>query len=172
MRLVIIGAGGYGQSVGDMAGQLKRYSEIIYLDDDVSKAIVTDKCEAISKYISDDTEFYPAFGNNELRLNWIVRIENEGGQLATLVHPSAYVSPSSSIGQGVVVMPMASIGTGCSIDDGAIINMGAIVDHGCIIEECVHVAPGAIIKAENRISMLTKVESGTVIQNREYPLNG
>ena len=67
-------------------------------------------------------------------------------------------------------MPMASIGTGCSIDDGTIINMGAIVDHGCIIEECVHVAPGAIIKAENRIPMLTKVESGTVIQNREYPL--
>ena len=172
MRLVIIGAGGYGQSVGDVARQLKRYSEIIYLDDDVSKAIVTDKCEAFPKYISDDTEFYPAFGNNELRLNWIVRIENGGGQLATIVHPSAYVSPSSSIGQGVVVMPMASIGTGCSIDDGAIINMGAIVDHGCIIEECVHVAPGAIIKAENRIPMLTTLESGTVIQNREYPLNG
>ena len=172
MRLVIIGAGGYGQSVGDVAGQLKRYSEIIYLDDDVPKEIITDRCEAFSKYISDDTEIYPALGNNELRLNWIVRIENEGGQLATIVHPSAYVSPSSSIGQGVVVMPMASIGTGCSIDDGAIINMGAIVDHGCVIEECVHVAPGAIIKAENRIPMLTKVESGAVIQNREYPLNG
>ena len=172
MRLVIIGAGGYGQSVGDVAEQLKKYSEIIYLDDDVSKAIVTDRCEAFLEYISVDTEFYPAFGNNKLRQNWIVRIKNESGHLATIVHPSAYVSPSSTIGQGVVVMPMASIGTGCSVDDGVIINMGAIIDHGCIIEEDVHVAPGAIIKAENRIPMLTKVESGAVIQNREYPLNG
>ena len=172
MRLVIIGAGGYGQSVGDVAKQLKKYSEIIYLDDDVSKEIVTDRCEAFSEYISVDTEFYPAFGNNELRQNWIVRIKNESGHLATIVHPYAYVSPSSTIGQGVVVMPMSSIGTGCSVDDGVIINMGAIIDHGCIIEEGVHVAPGAIIKAENRIPMLTKVESGAVIQNREYPLNG
>lgn len=172
MRLVIIGAGGYGQSVGDAASQLKRYSEIVYLDDDLSKGGVSGKCEAFSDCIADDTEFYPAFGNNELRLSWIVRIENAGGKLATIIHPSAYVSPNSSIGHGVVVMPMASIGTGCSVFDGAIINMGAIVDHGCIIEECVHVAPGAIIKAENRIPMLTKVESGTVIQNREYPLNG
>ena len=172
MRLVIIGAGGYGQSVGDVAGQLKKYSEIIYLDDDVSKEIVKDRCEAFLEYISDDTEFYPSFGNNGLRQSWIARIKNESGHLATIVHPSAYVSPSSTIGQGVVVMPMASIGTGCSVDDGVIINMGAIIDHGCIIEEGVHVAPGAIIKAENRIPMLTKVESGTVIQNREYPLNG
>lgn len=170
MRLVIIGAGGYGQSVGDVSRQLNRYSEIIYLDDDLSKAAVTDRCDAFLMYITDDTEFYPAFGSNELRLNWIVRIENEGGKLATIVHPSSYVSPTSSIGHGVVVMPMASIGTGCSVDDGAIVNIGAIIDHGCIIEECVHVAPGAIIKAENRIPMLSKVESGTVVQNREYPL--
>ena len=49
-----------------------------------------------------------------------------------------------------------------------IVNCGAIIDHGCILEKGVHVAPGGIVKAENRIPAYMKVDSGEVIQNRSY----
>ena len=44
----------------------------------------------------------------------------------------------------------------------------SIIDHGCILEKGVHVAPGGIVKAENRIPAYMKVDSGEVIQNRSY----
>ena len=45
-----------------------------------------------------------------------------------------------------------------------ILNLGAIVDHGCILEEGVHIAPGAIVKGENRIAKCSKIEAGEVVE--------
>ena len=65
---------------------------------------------------------------------------------------------------------MAVVNTGVSVGDGCIINIGALIDHDSVIENGVHLAPGAIVKAENRIPSGSKVNSGAVIENREYPL--
>lgn len=171
-KLVILGAGGYGQSVGDIAMQLGHYSSIIFLDDNPSSTIASGKLENYIDFLGDGFEFYPAFGNNAYRKEWLEKLVMRGCHLATIVHQSAYVSPMASLGEAVVVMPHACIGTGVKVGDGCIINLGAIVDHGCFLEECVHLAPGAVVKAENRIPALSKIESGRVVENREYPLNG
>lgn len=170
--LVILGAGGYGQSVCDIARQLGRYSSIIFLDDNPASSSASGRLEQFADYINDEVEFYPAFGNNNCRKEWIDKLAASGCRLATIVHQSAYVSPMASLGEAVVVMPHACIGTEVKVSDGCIINLGAIVDHGCLLEECVHLAPGAVVKAENRISALSKIDSGRVVENREYPLNG
>lgn len=70
--------------------------------------------------------------------------------------------------EGCVVLPYAIINTECHIAEACIVNCGAIIDHGCILEKGVHVAPGGIVKAENRIPAYMKVDSGEVIQNRSY----
>lgn len=164
MRLVILGAGGYGGTVKDVAKQLGY--EIIQLDDSIEGR----ELATFSSYIDASTEFIPAFGNNAFRLSWCDNIIGTGGKLATLIHPTAYVSPRSSIAFGTVILPRAVINTDVVINRGCIINLGAIVDHGCIIEEGVHVCLGAIVKAENRIERLTKIEAGEVIGARNYPL--
>jgi UDP-N-acetylbacillosamine N-acetyltransferase len=74
------------------------------------------------------------------------------------------------VGLGTVVLPMAVVNTGVTVGEGCIINIGALIDHDCVIENGVHLAPGAIVKAENRIAAESKIESGTVIENRQYPL--
>ena len=33
MNLILIGAGGYGKTVADLASQTKQFSKILYLDD-------------------------------------------------------------------------------------------------------------------------------------------
>ncbi len=40
----------------------------------------------------------------------------------------------------------------------------------CVVEEGAHICLGAIVKAENQIPKCMKVEAGTVIENRTYPL--
>lgn len=156
--LVILGAGGYGRTVADVAEQLG-YS-IITLDD----ADSFHPLSTFSSYIDENTSFIPAFGNNVFRVEWVNRIKESGGQLATLIHPTAYVSPTATIKSGTVILPHAIVNTDVVVGEGCIINIGAIVDHGCFIEEGVHLAPGAIVKGENRIERLSKIEAGEVVE--------
>ena len=163
-RLVILGSGGYGHTVADVAEQLGH--NILFLDD----SLLGHELSRFSSYIDDHTEFIPAFGNNAFRLEWINRIEESGGQLATLIHPTAYISPTATISHGTVILPHAIINTDVVVSKGCIINLGAILDHGCIIEEGVHICLGAIVKGENRIERLSKIEAGEVVERGEYPL--
>ena len=144
MRLVILGAGGYGQTVADVASQLKRYDEILFLDDNAVNAV--GKCQDYQKYIDAETEMYPAFGNNESRLNWICRLLAAGVVVPTLIHPTAYVSPKVTVECGNVILPNATVNTSCHLGRGCIINCGAIIDHGCVFEDGVHVCLGDIVK--------------------------
>jgi UDP-N-acetylbacillosamine N-acetyltransferase len=99
------------------------------------------------------------------------KVESAGGKLATLIHPTAYISPTATIAPGTVILPRAVVNTGTTIEKGCIINLGAIVDHDCIIEEGVHLCLGCIVKGENRVERLSKIEAGEVIPARQWPVN-
>lgn len=165
-KLIILGAGGYGQTIADMAEQSCLYERIAFLDDSSKADNVLGKCEIYKKY--KKWHIYPAFGDNKLRLNWIKRLEKEGFIIPILIHNTAYVSPKVKIENGTVVLPHAVINTNCVIEKGCIINCGAIIDHGCVIEQGCHICLGAIIKAENRIKQLTKVDANELVQARFF----
>ena len=139
-KLVILGAGGYANTVKDVSEQLG-YDVIAMLDDRFADRTL----DSFTKYIADDTEFIPAFGNNEFRLSWCDKITRADGRLV--------------------------INTDVTVKRGCIINLGAIVDHGCVIEQGCHICLGAIVKGENRIAALSKIEAGEVVQLRQYPVN-
>ena len=161
MNLVILGSGGYGHTVADVAEQLGRYQNIIFLDDATEHP-----CSEYVNYPED--EIYPAFGNNQARLAWVKRLEEEGFRVPTLVHPAAYISPKAKLGSGTVILPKAAVNTDVTIEKGCIINLGALIDHGCVIEEGCHICLGAIVKGENRIQSMTKIEAGEVIEARIF----
>ena len=170
MRLIILGAGGYGRTVADVAGQTGEYSRILFLDDNSAAPDVVGKCAQFERFRDGQTVFYPAFGNNEGRLAWLRRLMEAGCAVPTIIHPTAYVSPPAQIEPGAVVLPHAIVNTGCVVKTGGIVNCGAIVDHDCVLEEGVHVCLGAIVKAENCIPKCMKIEAGEVVKNRAYPL--
>lgn len=168
MNLLILGAGGYGQTVADVAEQSEEYEEIYFLDDNSTAKNVIGKCKDFINY--KDYLIYPAFGNNSLRIEWIEKLLAEGISVPTIIHSSAYISPKARIGVGCVVLPHAVINTNCTVGKGCIINCNATIDHGCIIEDGVHICLGAIVKAENRITKYTKIEAGEVVQARTFPV--
>ena len=168
MRFIILGAGGYGQTVADVARQSGRYSEILFLDDHSPLAV--GKCADYETWNDGDTQMLPAFGNNEARLSWLDQLEMAHISVPTLIHATAYVSPEAKIAPGCVILPKAVVNTGCEVKRGCIVNIGALIDHGTVLEEGAHAAPGAIVKAENRIPGCMKIEAGQVIENRTYPL--
>ena len=157
-KLIILGSGGYGRTVYDVAEQLG-YSITVLDDSDNEHPL-----DSFSLYIKNDVEFIPAFGNNEFRLSWLERIEKAGGKPATLVHPSAYISPRAHVSEGCVVLPGAIINARTRIGKGCIINLGATVDHDVLVEDGVHLCIRCIIKGENRISRCEKIEAGEIIE--------
>ena len=171
MRLIIIGAGGYGRTVADVAWQSGRYESVSFLDDNESLDTLG-KCSDYAKFANNETEIYPAFGNNEGRIKWINKLIDEGINVPTIIHDTAYISPTATVGVGTIVLPKAVINTDTKVEKGCIINCGAIIDHGCIIGQGSHICLGAIVKGENRIPELTKIEAGEVIQLRTFPIGG
>ena len=168
-KLLILGAGGYGKTVADVAALLD-YDEIRFLDDSRTGENILGKCEEYARFVDRETDIYPAFGHNGHRMKWLDIFMRSGLSVPTLVHPRAYVSPTAKIGAGTVVLPMAVVNTGVTVEAGCIINIGALVDHDTVIEAGCHLAPGAIVKAENRIKAGSKIESDIIVQNREFPL--
>lgn len=171
MRLVILGMGGYGRTIADVVSQTGRYNEIIFLDDNSRDARVKGKCSKFVNYINENTEFYPAIGDNKKRYQWILELDHESAAIATIIHPSSYISPQAVIGKGTAILPMAVVNTKTVICYGSIINSGAIVEHDCLLGVGVHIAPGAVVKGENVINAFEKIESGTVIETAQFPIN-
>ena len=169
-KLLILGAGGYGKTIADLAAQLGRYEKIAFLDDGREGENILGKCEAYAALSQSFDEVYPAFGNNAFRMGWLNTLLREGICVPTLVHPRAYVSPTARLGAGTMVLPMAVVNTGVQVENGCIINIGALIDHDSVIGEGTHLAPGAIVKAENRVPAGIKIDSGEVVENRQYPL--
>lgn len=168
MRLVIIGVGGHGQTVADVAQQPGKYSEILFLDD--HSPLTAGKCADLEQFAHSQTGMILAFGNNLGRLSWLNRLELAEIPAAILIHSTAYVSAEATVAAGTVILPKAVINTGCEVRRGCIVNLGAIIVYGCVIEEGVHVCLGAIVKAENRLPKGMKFEAGQTIENRTYPM--
>lgn len=163
MILYILGAGKYGKEIEDVAEQTNQFTSIQFLDDKFET-----KLSDFVQFISPKVVFYVAFGDNELRAKWINSVKNSGGNLATIIHPTAYISPKANIGIGVAILPKAVVNTYSVIGDGVMVNTGAIVDHNSTIGFCAHVCVGAIVKADNKIPAGMKVEAGVVIERFTY----
>lgn len=85
------------------------------------------------------------------------------GASEALVHPSASVDRSSSLGQGVSVNRLVAIGFGVSVGKHCQINRSASVGHECNIEDFVTVGPGAVIASGVTLRRGTFVGAGAVI---------
>ena len=170
MKLIILGAGGHGKVVADIASQTGKYSDIFFLDDNSKDEKVIGKCNEYLSFKDSNVEMYPAFGSNLGRIEWEEKIEKAGIKLAKIIHPLAYISPTAEISDGCVIMPYAIINTNTKVKKACIINIGAILDHDCILEEGCHLAPGAIVKGENHLPKGMKVDSGEVISLQQYKI--
>jgi UDP-perosamine 4-acetyltransferase len=110
-----------------------------------------------------------ALGDNELRDRVAGGVVALGFTLGNAVHPSAQISRSAVLGQGVAVMAGAVVNAGSVIGDNSVINTCASVDHDCRIGRSVHVAPGAHLAGYVTVEDLALIGVGSTI-GRGRPL--
>ena len=143
--LLIIGCGGHGRVIADIARC--RGEEVAgFLDDNPAAAPKTLRVmgsvrEQVMQNLTTH-RFVVGIGDTATRRTLAEFVLGSGGVLATLVHPSAVVAADVSIGDGTVVMAGALVNTGSRIGRFAVVNTGAIVDHDNTVEDNVHISPG------------------------------
>ena len=105
-----------------------------------------------------------AIGDNMARRRISSDIVQTGLQLVTIIHPTAFVSASAILGQGVYVGPGAVINGLSQVHNGSLINTGAIVEHHCVVGAYSHVGPGAIMGGGAWLGSLSLLGAGAVVK--------
>ena len=166
-RLLILGAGGHGKVVREVALSIVDennkpvYEAIDFLDDNATEAV--GKISDLEKFANNYDEAFCGIGNNNVRKNILDQIKKSGLSIPVLIHPSAYISATALVEEGTVIEPKAIVNTNSIIHKGCIISVGSIVDHDVEVGEFSHVNAGAIVKAGARIVSGRKLEAGEVV---------
>ena len=160
-QIVIIGAGGHGRVVAEIA--LQRYDKVVFLDDDQSKKSVSGSVKDCDKFAESD--FFVAIGDNEVRKSISSDLIQKGYNLVSLISQYAVFSPSAKVGIGSVIMNGAVVNAGATIGDGVIINTSCSVDHDCIIGNYSHISVGAHLAGTVTVGENVFVGCGGIVIN-------
>jgi sugar O-acyltransferase (sialic acid O-acetyltransferase NeuD family) len=133
-RLIIIGAGGHGRVVADATDQ-----QVVFLDDNLELDGVVGSINQLDQIKEKGESIIVAIGDNKTRMEILSKCENT----TTIIHPSAVISESATIGDGAVVFANVVINPNSTIGRGCILNTASTVDHDCVLGDGVHISPGA-----------------------------
>jgi UDP-N-acetylbacillosamine N-acetyltransferase len=166
-KIAIIGAGGHGKVVGEIA-LLNQYELINFFDDKENQIkefpfTISGSLNYLLENLKEYNAFFVAIGDNHIRCKIIERLKNQNLNIVSLVHPKSTVSKFSYLGKGSCVMANAVINPGTTVKEGVIINTSASVDHDCTIGDFAHISPNCSLSGNVRIGRLSHLGTGTSI---------
>ena len=165
--IAIIGAGGHGKVVGEIA-LLNQYKTIDFFDDQVNKIKnfpfkVLGTLNNLKDNLKNYDVFFVAIGDNQIRHDKIKWLIKEKVKIVSLIHPRATISKFSSLGVGTCVMANAVVNPGTLIKEGVIINTSSSIDHDCSIENYAHISPNCSLSGSVKIGKFTHLGTGTSV---------
>lgn len=195
LDIVIVGAGGFAREIQcllpdflqDTPHRLKGF-----LGRDQGVASIHD----IGKSLLADPEHYEpekndrlilAIGDMDARRRTVESLLSKGGRFLQLIHPTAFVAPSASLGTGVVVYPFAAVSNGAVLADYVKLNYYASVGHDArlgkycllapyatvngfgILEDDVYLSTHATVTPEVCVGQRTKVSANSAVMNNVPP---
>ena len=146
-RLLILGAGGHGRAVADLAAECGftvagftdrvRGPEVVGGDDEVAALARDGKIDGAVVGV----------GNTALgrRVELFAMLKSLRVATPTLIHPRASVSRSCKLGEGVVAFPNVVLGAGVLVGDNVVLYSGVIVEHDCRVAAHAYLSPGVIL---------------------------
>jgi sugar O-acyltransferase (sialic acid O-acetyltransferase NeuD family) len=172
-NLILIGAGGHARSCIDVIEQQGKFkiTGIVGLESELGlqvngyEVIATDK--DLSTLIGKAQFALIALGqisSPDARVNLYQRASKTGFELASVLSPSAYVSPSAQIGKGTVIMHGAIINAGVKVGSNCIINSRALLEHDTQVLDNCHISTGTILNGGVIVEEGCFIGSGTIVK--------
>jgi sugar O-acyltransferase (sialic acid O-acetyltransferase NeuD family) len=181
--LLIAGAGGFGREVASLVDDINRAQSrwrlVGFLDrpgerDRTVRGLpVLDAASASS--LAPDTQAVIAVGDPQVKERIVGQVEQLGLPFATLVHPTALMDSSVTLGSGSIVCAGSILTVNIVVGAHVSVNPGCTIGHDAVIGEYSTLAPGCHISGEATIGrsvMLgtgacmiqqTKIGDGTIV---------
>ena len=160
-RLLILGAGQYGQVVSEIAAEMGNFEKIAFLDDALPD-IAIGKFDSYMEHTKEFNMAIVALGNSQLRLHWMEKLKAAGYEFPVLIHPRACASPSAQIGEGTVVEPMAVIQPGVQVGKGCLVCANTVLKHNCVVSDGCYIDCNSTVMPEATVPEGTRVNSNSV----------
>jgi len=167
-KITIIGSGTYGEVIYELATSLG-HEVIGFYDDNKSKH---------GSYISsvpvlgginfqnidvENNSFVVAIGANDARTKLSKELVNRGGVLPSLIHPSAIISMSATIGQGCIIHANSFVWTNVVIEDFTIVSVNSNIAHHTILHSGCFVSTGCNVGANIEIGQKCFIGIGAIL---------
>jgi sugar O-acyltransferase (sialic acid O-acetyltransferase NeuD family) len=169
IRLVIVGGGGHGRSSVEAASLSGKFNVVGVLDDTISPGSFVLETPVLgpiaSRFDFKDCfdEIFVAIGNNFSRENLYRLLVDDGFNFATIIHPTAVVSPTAKISEGSILMAGSIVSSNVRIGSGAILNCGAIVDHDCTVDDFGHLGVNASMAGASSLGRGAWMQAGSAL---------
>src|SRR5699024_4873246 len=169
-NVILIGDSGHSKVISNIIEANDQYTVIAKLDDKYGKrlydkAILKAPIEIVHELLEKepDTKVIIAIGSNRIRKKIADKLSLDSDSYLSIIHPTAVISPSATIGYGIVIMPNAVINEDSKIGDHSIVNTASIIEHDCQIENYVHISPNATLTGAVRVGEGTHIGAGATI---------
>lgn len=94
------------------------------------------------------------------------KLKEKGFELLNLVHRTAIIEPTVTMGEGNLIFAGAMVGSEAVIGNDCVINAGAIVNHECVISDNCHIASGAVLAGCVTVGENTLIGQGCTVYQR------
>lgn len=159
-KIWIYGASGHGKVIYDCL-MACGHENIGFVDDDPKKVeingLMIHKTDSINP---DDEQIIIGVGDSHIRRRLV---ESHLFKYHTVMHPTATLSPFSSVGEGSVLFHHCIIQSGTIIGRHCIVNTAASIDHDCEIGDYVHISPNATLCGGVTIGEGTHIGAGAIV---------
>ncbi len=189
MRVVIVGAGGFGRLALDVLLSGGFGERVLGFYDDAHAALaarvrgypVLGDVEMLKSMLSvEPAHVVVAITENAARLRVANALRRLGGQFFTAVHPLAYVSETATVGggsvlaAGAVVHPDAAVGSHCFVGPGAVVDRdaelgaGVWASAGSVVGAGARVGAGAVLGPNASVGRKAQVGDGVEVEGLRH----
>lgn len=121
--------------------------------------------EELAASLDSFTNFVVCVGgpNGLARVEIAKCLANTGLETLSLVHSTAFIDPTSTVGEGAQIMPSATVHKFCELGDQLIVNTNATIDHETKIGNGVHIMGGAAIAGRVEIGDYASVGTNATV---------
>ncbi len=155
-ELVIFGAWYFSRVVAEVA-EATGWKVLGYVDPEPPENVTG------LKTLPDEAAVFVGLGDNSLRDVISSLLVKRGRNIATIVHPNACISPSSTIGPGSFIAELAVVRTGTTLGKGVILQSGSVVSHDCQVGSFASFGPNAATASRVQVGRRTLVGVGASI---------
>ena len=163
--MLIVGAKGHAIEVLQCLSASER-EETVFFDDvtpDQPKlvlgeyALLRTAAEAQAYLAQVDSRYILGLGSPALRRLLAKQFRDWGGQLTSVVAPTAVVDSHAVIGLGVNIMHHTLVAPTASLGEGVLLNAGAAVHHDVAVGNYCEISPGARLLGRCRLGSNCRV---------------